>query len=426
MRSVVFILAVLLLPVAAPLSIPSLHEPHPPILIEGNAEFLAPGSGVRRGSGALEDPYVIEGWTIPSGVRSAIRIANTTAHVVVQDIVVTPSAGASAFFQENREEVETDRIDVAVGTPFTLHFERVENLTIRRVSIVGEVESPEEIRFVATKNVLIEDVDLGPEPPGELNAFRAMSFRFAEDTVVRRVHVTGFLEAIHTWNVSRFVLEDSTFDGRADSSDEMHISVSGSNITLRRNHIVAGMITHAWASGSTHLYDFRMEDNVMEDGHGIWIRPTQWTQRTLDRFVFCRNVVRLDEPFSPFRVEGYATDVKIIGNVFEGGAEQFSLFGGGSVIGNTFRNITDPFKNGVSFNPYYSPHKLIRNNSFESISPRVIAGFGNRSLDMRENWWGDPSGPSGDGPGSGVVFEGGNTPLFEPWLTSPPPLATNC
>lgn len=57
---------------------------------------------------------------------------------------------------------------------------------------------------------------------------------------------------------------------------------------------------------------------------------------------------------------------------------------------------------------------VLHKNSFLDI-----AGYGllntspSVTVDARENWWGDPSGPGGDGPGTGVPISG--TALFEPW-----------
>ncbi|MBI4393608.1 MAG: right-handed parallel beta-helix repeat-containing protein [Euryarchaeota archaeon] len=45
------------------------------------------------------------------------------------------------------------------------------------------------------------------------------------------------------------------------------------------------------------------------------------------------------------------------------------------------------------------------------------------SLDLRNNWWGDASGPSGIGPGTGDVLTGPSGTLFDPWLASPNGLA---
>jgi hypothetical protein len=45
---------------------------------------------------------------------------------------------------------------------------------------------------------------------------------------------------------------------------------------------------------------------------------------------------------------------------------------------------------------------------------------GNATLMLQNNWWGDPSGPSGDGPGSGdsVVVTGSGSVDFTPWLAA--------
>lgn len=102
-------------PPETPLTIPaSTHDcrPHPAIAItqdEGPGGFAVvqepttgtavprPGSGVIRGSGTQDDPYVIEGWCfqgvpLTGGDRSAIRIQDTDAHVVIQHNTISDYA----------------------------------------------------------------------------------------------------------------------------------------------------------------------------------------------------------------------------------------------------------------------------------------------------------------------------------------------
>jgi parallel beta-helix repeat protein len=85
--------------------------PHPPIRITENQgpdgfilghepatgePIYRPGSGVTAGEGTEEDPYVIEGWCIEDSLISevtnrllGIDIGGTSAHVVIQDNVIT-------------------------------------------------------------------------------------------------------------------------------------------------------------------------------------------------------------------------------------------------------------------------------------------------------------------------------------------------
>lgn len=54
-----------------------------PILIEGDAGFT-PENGATRGTGAPDDPFVIEGWTIRAQ-GPAVRLNHTSRHVVVRN-----------------------------------------------------------------------------------------------------------------------------------------------------------------------------------------------------------------------------------------------------------------------------------------------------------------------------------------------------
>lgn len=76
--------------------------PHAPIVIRGDMGFLQPLeiSGVVRGSGAADDPYVIEGWKIDASqaqpvqvepyrrIAAGILIVGTTANFVIRNVWV--------------------------------------------------------------------------------------------------------------------------------------------------------------------------------------------------------------------------------------------------------------------------------------------------------------------------------------------------
>lgn len=83
-----FLLVALLAVAGAPITsgLPALEpRPHPPIIVESDADFLSPLSGVTSGRGTPEDPYVIEGWSVVPVAGYGIRISNTQAHVIVRN-----------------------------------------------------------------------------------------------------------------------------------------------------------------------------------------------------------------------------------------------------------------------------------------------------------------------------------------------------
>lgn len=74
-------------PPAPPVPLPP-RLSHRPIVIASDADFTA-ANGVTRGSGTIDDPYVIEGWDIAPGSGNALAIGGTlgtTKHVLIQNV----------------------------------------------------------------------------------------------------------------------------------------------------------------------------------------------------------------------------------------------------------------------------------------------------------------------------------------------------
>jgi parallel beta-helix repeat protein len=86
---VVVLLLLSFLPLVSLPEVASAHTPHDPIYIEGNLNFTA-ANGVVGGSGAWNDPFIIEGWEIDAtaGFFGGITIVDTDAHFVVRDVYV--------------------------------------------------------------------------------------------------------------------------------------------------------------------------------------------------------------------------------------------------------------------------------------------------------------------------------------------------
>jgi len=63
-----------------------------PILIDGNDNFTL-ANGVKSGSGAENDPYIIENWAINASGAHGITIQNTTAYFIIRNCLVENGGG---------------------------------------------------------------------------------------------------------------------------------------------------------------------------------------------------------------------------------------------------------------------------------------------------------------------------------------------
>ncbi|MBI4393232.1 MAG: right-handed parallel beta-helix repeat-containing protein [Euryarchaeota archaeon] len=157
-----------------------------------------------------------------------------------------------------------------------------------------------------------------------------------------------------------------------------------------------------------------------------------------------------------------SSNVDIIGNGIAGGQVGISVIGANVLLsGNTVSGTTAAgFSIGGSYPNVTISHNLVTNNtgvgiyftgSAGSVTDNVISNnsggglFAGRQgvdysgnnifdnlnygacacstleIDLRGNWWGDASGPSGAGSGTGDALldnPGGQPPLFDPWLTT--------
>lgn len=62
-------------------------EVHDPIAIMGDSG-INNASGVRSGNGTADDPYIIEGWSINTSNSTAIAISDTTAHIIIRNMLI--------------------------------------------------------------------------------------------------------------------------------------------------------------------------------------------------------------------------------------------------------------------------------------------------------------------------------------------------
>ena len=93
-----------------------------------------------------------------------------------------------------------------------------------------------------------------------------------------------------------------------------------------------------------------------------------------------------------------------------------------SVANNTYGR--PDYYEGIEFNYGTLTNVAIHNTNIEGNLDEGVANYGTGIVDATGNWWGDASGPSGEGPGTGDrVTENVD---FNPWSTSPHSFEYDC
>lgn len=92
------------------------YPTHEPILIDGNKGFTA-ANGVIGGSGTAEDPYLIAGWQINPTSGAGVRIAHTTAHFEIRDLVIQGTSssfnGPKGIWLDQAQNFEVRAVEVS-------------------------------------------------------------------------------------------------------------------------------------------------------------------------------------------------------------------------------------------------------------------------------------------------------------------------
>jgi microcystin-dependent protein/subtilisin-like proprotein convertase family protein len=125
----------------------------------------------------------------------------------------------------------------------------------------------------------------------------------------------------------------------------------------------------------------------------------------------CNTAIRLSQRFP----NADMTRVTVTNNTMTGCDTGLSVGGGAQVLASTFTIQNNTFT-GNTFG-FASGHATevveLSQNDFSGNTTAVEAG-GAAAVDARLNWWGDASGPSGQGPGSGDAVS--TNVIYSPWL----------
>lgn len=416
-------------------------QEHPPILIVGDEGPLGltatdpvtgetgprPGSGVVAGSGTPEDPYVIQGWCIQSGLPSlaaapippppdGITIRDTTAHLTIQENVV-------------------------VGWRDGIRLEGTDNVAIQ----ANRIEDPDDvgIRIVGGEALTINGNELSGGTYA-INVQDAMDLEVRQNTItnpaygisvghVANVEITGnelvtdqlSKQAIQTDEASETLVENNAVDG-------FHTGVyvvESHEIVVRGNQLASFMRgVNLWFTD-----DALIEGQVIDgpDGWGVVLVDS-------NRNTIRDNQIRGANHGVDLRGSGQDADNLVIDNVIEantvgvatgntGAHEMRSNTVTGNEVGMRFSNAAGHTVESNEITANEIGVEFIGTSASATMRSNTITGNTDglglsvdldvdvaSDVDARWNWWGCPEGPLDP-----ACDDVQGDALYDPWSTSP-------
>lgn len=353
--------------------------PRGSIVIEGDEDFeeRTEISGVRGGTGSPDDPYVISNWTIASTGSVGIQLRDTSAHVVIQDILVSGTPPATYGIHLEGAENVTIR-DVHIARTSTFHtplddirtgimVEDSSNVKIER-SQIAPLSTDRSRAFViglrvmdstqvVTENVSIEAART-PISVQRSSALRVASSTLAEDPEELVGDTTVYL-----FRPENVTFEEVLFDGVGLDTEDT------TNLTFRRNVIAAD------SGRAGEVFSNPLESGISSFGKAQSIE-------------ICGSVFK-DLTFEAVAIEG--ANIEIRGNQFLNNTDALSIrsfSGGAEILRNEFKAVDQNLD-------LKSPAAQVHENSFpeDAFDSSLFVNDTNAS----GNWWGHPSGPSVEG-----------------------------
>lgn len=370
-------------------------SPRGPIHIDGEAD-LTPENGVRGGSGTPDDPYVINDWVIVRADFVGVRIENTQSHILVKNVVMAP--------------------DVVPGRAFQLI--NVSHVTLENVRVSHATIGME---LIDADHILVdESLIAAPNPPrSSFSGPQVVGFDIlnGENITIRNTTVSNYFRPFLLFDPQNLTMEYSTFSLPVkESAGEVFGSMGLKNATIQQNVFENVMI----------LIDSGESVTFAENVHtgarrGIWFEDQP---EVLGDITVCGSTFEDLEAGGLFSSGTTEMNIHVSNNRFIRNNVGVNIHGNAVLVSeNLFQNSTD-IAYSVGFTaPLFNLH----NNSFENNANGAGVSVG-PSHDLRWNWWGHPSGPSGPtGNGSGeAMFASGSDVEFWPPLTAPPELDFDC
>jgi len=360
-----------------------------------NGILLSGSEGVLIG-GRVQDESVSDskGNLISGNRNDGIKLQNSDIINILGNLIGTTSDGET--------ELENQGIGVNINNG---SFNRIGNNRIRFSNIISgnltgihingiSEENSIMFNFIGTQFQLIEDTNDGAFLPDAKNLGNSTEGIFLEDAA------------------NTFVIRNKTFFNRNGIRTKLNdlFPSDGRRVgdhIISRNIIWNSIITGI--SVENGINDQIYNNQIIENDIGILL------EGQLLGMDISANFLRKND--TGIENRAMDSDLLINNNNIEDQqalATGIHLFGGRAQI--TGNQITGDAGDAIALEQG-AEAEIIGNNLFENTGMGINNVDGTATVDGSGNWWGDPSGPGGSGPGSGEEVSTGVD--FDDWLTNP-------
>ncbi|WP_255192863.1 right-handed parallel beta-helix repeat-containing protein [Natronobeatus ordinarius] len=342
---------------------------------------------------------VIDAWRSGEPVVTVENVDLDTTHVTLQDAIDeaevgnTLELGATTFAEDVTVDVDgltlrgTDAGESTIDPAEIGITVEADEVTLEGLTFALDDEEADEVDgvHVTTGATAVTIVD---------NTFQQEQADFS--TRVRGIYLEG----------ADATVESNAFEGDGSANTPGIRLRTASEATIAANEFTETS-TGVWASGN----DARVEDNTFTDVSSWSIRTISGTQEIVNNsidggssgiWLSGGDVVTITEnefetTSSGIRYNGHSVDATITNNVFTGANFGFYV-----------SDFPDQHVGGIE----------LHWNTIAGNGEGVNATHGEGTLDATDNWWGDGSGPSGEGPGDGDSVT--ENVVYDPWLGAQP------
>lgn len=351
-----------------------------------------PGSGVTRGSGTPNDPYVIEGWCLlyawPPGSPvflgfPGVDIFGTESHVIIRDNRI--SGHGWGIFLEDTANVVVEQNDV---------------------SDIGD--GPASIELVGVRDgiVIRDNLLRGGPSDGIVVRSGSTGVLVESNTVVEHCLELGTCAGIQIRGAHGVVVADNTLRDNGGQGIEINNS---SEIAVRANEI-SGTTYDGIRVGGREAEGNEVHGNLVigngMDGIKVFNLAADNTVHHNEILGNGRNGIDLTASFG----------TSVLNNRIDGNANRgvsFFRTEGTVVQDNEITGNATGIRWGAE-----SFANLLRGNNLDGNQAGLDAAPSEATVDARLNWWGCPGGPS-----DAACDAAEGDVAYDPWLTEPNPEA---